>query len=444
MPWVNRPGRIVLPKPLPRHFVPATARPCSAADLRAFADGGNGAGGHTEFTLGLRNVGQSTCLLKGYPRVVATEPGRKPVVATDGGFMVGRERPGNMPPGGVTRLNLETDQDCTARYAKPGQYPTRVYHTVTVSVPGGGQVSIHRPFDVLCGLFTGQFGVAEPPQRYSKPAWTGVRVALRLPASAKSGTVLRYIVDLTNPTGKPMPLRPCPGYTQGLGEAGKTVLELNCTAVPRQEIPARQTIRFAMRIPVPAGTPTGPGRVYWSIAGSVSAGAPGSVRVIGHDTPCTTSQLTAAISGPGQVPGPPNLLGMKRLATAVPLTVTNISGQPCSVYGAPSLVIRSSDGQDLKLQRVSYRQYEQPPHQVVPTVVTLAPHTGTARTTLYWYLPWCGANPNPVTVLITLPANGARLTTTPAGGWIPPACGAGARPAPSRPGEVSADPFRAG
>jgi len=35
------------------------------------------------------------------------------------------------------------------------------------------------------------------------------------------------------------------------------------------------------------------------------------------------------------------------------------------------------------------------------TAITLAPHTGTPRTTLYWYLPWCGPAPNPVSVTLT-------------------------------------------
>ena len=444
VPWVNRPGRIIWPRPLPRRFVPATARPCTAAGLRVFPAGGNGAGGHSEFTVGLRDISRTACLLKGYPHVVATEPGRRPVTAADGGFMVGRERPGNMPPGGVTWLNLETSNDCPAHNPASGRYPTRIYHTVIVTIPGGGQVAIRRPLDVLCGLFTGRFGVTGPPQRYIQPPWTRVRVALELPASVTAGTVLRYIVNLTNPAGQPMRLSPCPGYSQGVGVAGKTVLELNCSAVPGQQLPARRTVRFAMRIPVPGDTPTGPTWVGWSIAGSVTAYAHGTVRVAGHDTPCAAAQLTAAIAGPGQVPGAPNVLGMKGLATAVPLTVTNVSAQPCSVYGAPGIAIRAADGRNLTLSQIPYQNVELPPPRTPPRVIILAPRTGTARTTLYWYLPWCRPDPNPVTVLVTFPANGARLAVAPAGGWTPPACPGGTPPRHSNPGEVSADPFRAG
>jgi hypothetical protein len=444
IPWVSQPGRIIWPRPLPRHFVPATALPCTAAGLRVFPAGGNGATGHTEFTLGLRDISRTACLLKGYPHVVATQPGRRDVVAADGGYMVGRERAGDMPPGGVTWLNLETDRDCPARYANPGRYPTLVYHAVTVSIRGCGLVIIHQPFDVLCGLFTGQFAVTGPPQRSAQPPWAGVRAGLELPAPVAAGSVLRYVADLTSPAGKPMRLSPCPGYFGGIGVAGKTVLELNCAAVPGRQLPAHQTVRFAMQLPVPAGTPTGPARVGWSIAGPVTAYAHGSVRVIGHDIPCTAAQLGAAITGPGQVPGPPTVLGMKGLATAVPLTVTNVSGTPCSVYGAPDVAIRAAGGRNLELSQVSYLNLELPPSRPVPRVIILGPRTGTARTTLYWYLPWCRADPNPVTVLVTLPANGARLAATPGGGWTPPPCRGGTPPRSGSPGEVSAGPFRAG
>ncbi len=134
-------------------------------------------------TLGLRDISRSACLLKGYPRVVATEPDHKLVTAPDGGYMVGRERPGNMPPGGVTWLNLETDNDCPAHNPASGRYPTRVYQTGDRDHSRWRPGRHPQPLDVLCGLFTGRFGVTEPPQRYINPPWTRVRVALELPAS---------------------------------------------------------------------------------------------------------------------------------------------------------------------------------------------------------------------------------------------------------------------
>lgn len=440
VPWVDLPGRPFEPSPLPAHRLPANARPCTASQVRVSPDGGNGGGGHSYQTFAFRNVSKTACILRGYPPVVASEPGKADVTAADSGFFVGRERSGNMPPGGVTTLNIETERDCPARYANPGKFPALIYHTVTIGIPGGGQVALHQAFDVLCGLHTGQFAVAQPPQRYTHSPITGARAALELPSGVAAGATLDYVADLTNPTGTGMVLSPCPGYQQGLGSAGKETLSLNCRA--RHRIPARQTVRFAMRLHVPAGTPTGPIIVYWRVAAPDGAFARGSLHVYGRDTPCRPSQLHASITGPGQVPGPPNLLGMKGMATEVPLTVTNISGQPCSIEGVPSVTFTAADGSMLRLRQVPRQQFSRHPAPPL-TAITLAPHTGTARTTLYWYLPWCGPDPNPVSITITFPADDAVLTVAPAGGWNPPPCRANPGPQ-SNPGLVSVGQFRPG
>jgi hypothetical protein len=439
VPWADLPGQFFEPSPLPEHRRPADARPCTASQVRVSPDGGNGATGHLFAYFAFRNVSRATCILRGYPPVVASEPGKPGVTAAHSAWFADGERSGNMRPGGVTMLSIETDRDCPARYANPDQYPALIYHTVTVGIPGGGQVVINHQFDVLCGLFTGQFAAAQPPQRYTHSPVTGARAALELPRGVAAGTTLDYVAALTNPTGTDMVLTPCPGYQQGLGSAAKAVLSLNCRA--QRRIPAHQTVRFAMRLRVPAGTPTGPDTVYWQIAAPDGAFARGSLHVYGRDTPCTQSQVHASITGPGQIPGPPNLLGAKKMATEVPLTVTNISGEPCSVDGVPSVTVTAADGSDLGLRQVPGQQFSQRPLPVPQTATTLAPHTGTARTTLYWYLPWCGPDPNPVTVTITIPADGAVITVTPARGWKPPPCHGTNPRSPSSPGLVSADPF---
>ncbi len=439
VPWVDLPGRFFMPSPLPAHWRPANARPCTAAQVRVSPNGRNGAGGHLFEYYAFRNVSRTTCILRGYPHVVATEPGKPGMTATHSRWFADEERSGNMRPGGVTGLSIETDFNCPARYAHPNEHPTLIYHTVTINIPGGGQVVINQAFDVLCGLSTGRFAVPQPPQRYPHSPVTGARAALELPSGVIAGTTLDYVAAVTNPTGTDMVLTPCPGYLQGLGLAGKPVLALNCRA--QRRIPAHQTVRFAMRLRVPAGTPTGPATVYWQIAAIGGASARGSLHVYGHDTPCRQSQLHASITGPGRIPGLPNVLGAKKMATEVPLTVTNTSSQPCSVEGVPSVTVRAADGSGLRLRQVPSQQFSLQPAPLPPTAITLAPHTGTARTTLDWYLPWCGPDPNPVTVTITLPTNEAVLTVTPTAGWQPPPCRA-EHGSLGNPGLVSADQFR--
>jgi hypothetical protein len=91
----------------------------------------------------------------------------------------------------------------------------------------------------------------------------------------------------------------------------------------------------------------------------------------------------------------------------------------------------------LKLTGIDQGQAEMRPVVVTPPTVVLAPGAS-ATTHLYWYLPWCAPDPNPVTVTITLPANGAAVSAQPVGGWTPPSCKnwPGTEPAT---GEIGAD-----
>jgi hypothetical protein len=192
-----------------------------------------------------------------------------------------------------------------------------------------------------------------------------------------------------------------------------------------------------MEVEVPADFPTGSADVYWNVAATTDPyiGARGSVYVRGADTPCVSGQLMATITGPGIVPGPPNMYGVKGYASAVPLVLTNRSSATCSVRGAPSVDLRAADGHGLGLMQIDERNVILT-NLPSPTVV-LAPGDA-ATTTLYWYSDFCGSDPNPLTVTITLPANGATVEATPIGGWRPPPCPDG----PPGHGQEGADPFR--
>lgn len=442
VPWVDQTGSLAITSPLPPAPVPTDGPACAAADVAVSPLGQNGGGGHTYQTFAFRDAGPRPCILRGHPRAVATEPGKQPVVAANGGFFAGGLVPETMTPGGVTTdLNLETERDCAARGAGPGNWPTSIYHTVTVSIPGGGDVVLRGSFDVECGLYVSEFGVPPADPVYPTPLLAGATITLELPSSVKAAEHLRYVVGIGNPTSADMVLDPCPSYSQqGPGDPGKTPLLLNCGAV--KDVAAGQSVRFAMQILVPADTPTGPAQVCWTVVDITSGKdrACGSVEVEGADTPCTSDQLTAAIAGPGSTPGPSNMYALKGVATQVPLTLTNRSATTCSVRGAPKVAIAGSDGSPLKLTGIDEGQAEMSPVVVTPPTVVLAPGAS-ATTHVYWYLPWCAPDPNPVTVTITLPANGAAVSAKPAGGWTPPPCknwpGAAAMT-----GETSADPLR--
>jgi hypothetical protein len=56
-----------------------------------------------------------------------------------------------------------------------------------------------------------------------------------------------------------------------------------------------------------------------------------------------------------------------------------------------------------------------------PAQIRLTPGSS-AQTRLSWHTRWCGADPNPVTVTLTLPSAGGAVTVLPAKGWAPPDC----------------------
>ncbi len=436
VPWIDRPGSMVAASPLPPSPLPTSGPACAAASLAASNGGGDGAAGSLFYTITFTNTTSYDCVLRGTPRVVATEAGKRPVAATPARLFP--VVPTALASGGQSTLQLQTVRDCAARSQGPGNWPTDVYDTVTIAIPGGGSVAVHGSFDVECGLYVGEFGVTPPDPVYPTPPLGGATFKLDLPASVQAGDQLRYVVDIANPTDADMTLDPCPSYLQqGPDDPGKTPLQLNCDAV--HEVAAGQTVRFAMQLPIPADTPTGPAQVCWTLVDITSGkdGGCGSVEIEGTDTPCASDQLAATIAGPGTTPGPSNMYALKGVATEVSLTLTNRSATACSVRGAPIVAISESGGSPLKLSGVDEGQAEMSPVVVTPPTVVLPPGAA-AATHLYWYLPWCAPDPNPVTVTITLPANGATATATPTGGWSPPPCKSWSA---GMPGETSADPL---
>jgi len=125
--------------------------------------------------------------VRGFPSVVAAEPGLPDVTAVHSTWFVSQQRSGNMRRGGVTMLSIETDRDCAARYANPHEFPTLTYHTVTVGIPGGGHVLIRHAFDVLCGLSTGRFSMTQPPRRYTQSPVHGPGRRPNCPAASSPG-----------------------------------------------------------------------------------------------------------------------------------------------------------------------------------------------------------------------------------------------------------------
>ena len=125
-------------------------------------------------------------------------------------------------------------------------------------------VGLVGSLDLSCGLHVTTFEDPNYPQPQVIIPLAGLLPTLVLPHSARAGDTLVYEVDLRNPTPHPIALEPCPGYFEDAGD--KLIFltyALNCT--PVGSIPAGQTVRFAMKLPLPADIPVGPVRIEWAL-----------------------------------------------------------------------------------------------------------------------------------------------------------------------------------
>lgn len=279
VPWAPLPWT---PPPVPAESSPAprphTAPPCRAAGLAPSFDRENGAGGHLVVFLHLRNTGAAPCLLDGYPRVTALQPGRPAVAATAGSWV---PDPGSADaaPGTDAWLGLETVTYCPARPGGGGGLPR--YHHLDVVLPSGDHLALGNAdgFDVTCGLFLTHFFVPRPDPTPPPDPTAALRVSLELPATVVAGTTLTYVAVLSNPTDRAIALRPCPGFLQNLTEpVVKDLHTLNCGRAP--VVPAGGAVRFAMRLPVPASARPGPVTVRWFLASASGGRASATVRVV--------------------------------------------------------------------------------------------------------------------------------------------------------------------
>ena len=281
VPWIDKPApSLGLPTPVPRAAPPANAPFCQASQVTVTPAGGNGAGGHLAQYLTFTNISQATCLLSGYPKVVATEAGRPPVTAERGDFFGDPGPAANVTPGKTAGLTLETDDNCPATFTSPPPAPL-IYNHVAVYLPGGVR-TVTDSLNLICGLSESRFGVPQPASVYQTSPLFELRASMELPASERPGQILNYVIDLTNPTPNTIELTPCPGYLEFAIVSTKLVANetyaLNCNTTPA--IGANETLRYAMRMQIsPSATP-GTAQIHWTLALSPGAAvADGSLEV---------------------------------------------------------------------------------------------------------------------------------------------------------------------
>ena len=264
------------------HVVPAS--PCRASHLRVV---GNGfqfqpaiAGGTGSVTL--RNAGPGACRLTGRPDVrlvgavpaprqrqvvvPAELPGFPTVVPPDATLYA-------LPAGGTATLGVDWRNWCVPRVRKAPVPP----RAVRITLPGGGG-SIDVGYNAVPSCDApGQpatIGVRpfQPsPVRATTPWTAGVVQATiqplsggEAPLAGKRGEVVRFAVQLHNASAAAVRFDRCPLLIEMLAPAGRPeVHQLNCQAA--SPIPPSGSLRFEMRIQVPANAPAGANGLFWEL-----------------------------------------------------------------------------------------------------------------------------------------------------------------------------------
>ena len=281
VPWVSQPRpRYEIPPPKAVRYT-TDAPPCRAADVRVSGGRNAAAAGNLLEELVFTNAGAKACLLRGYPTVTADTPSGRRVLHPRRDTFFGKLVPADLPPGGHVFLDFGTS-DCGCRCESIDGVR---YRHLVFTLPEGGAIDAGRiTITNGCYLDMSAFGLPErdeQPQATPGTAET-LEAKARLPATARAGGTLRYVITLTNPNGVSVVFTPCPGYTQYIGNeggGGQGSFALNCAAV--KEIPPHGHIAYEMRLEVPSGLVSGPAKVAWRLNTTAGPSTAGVVRIVG-------------------------------------------------------------------------------------------------------------------------------------------------------------------
>jgi hypothetical protein len=406
-----------VPTPLPTTPPPTGTPACTADQLAATSRGYSGVSQDDGDVVEVRNVSQQTCLLDGPVRAILYGTGAPPLhVSGSGSYFPTREVSFNMPPGESTQVWFHATSGCQSA---PGTGVAAIPVTsASIAIPSGGSVAVAGlNMPRACGITVDRFTQELPERTYPPSPLQGAKIYLQSPATVRAGQTFDFVVTLANPTRKAITMTPCPGYDEFLsaGTTTKGVYGLNCAG--HTSLAPHERLRFQMQLQVGSDAASGPATLYWSVADLVTV-ARADLMVIGNDIPCQARQLTASAPDAARPIGADDFYAGKDSGTSLRVTVTNTSATTCTLQGSPTVSISSSKT-TLPVPMAKGEAYGKPlPY---PAQIRLTPGTS-ARTTLSWHTRWCGADPNPVTVTLTLPSAGGAVTVLPANGWTPPDC----------------------
>jgi hypothetical protein len=271
VPWIDRPA--------PAYHAPALrvlpystkAPPCRAGQLTVRQRRTAVGLGNVLERFAFLNLGNTRCLLRGFPRVTGVTakgvhrsvPARRSPDGTYFGTLV----PADIAPGERGFLDFATGQGCR----NPSRSARR-YRALVFALPaGGGLVSAPQSsLVIMCGfLRMSQLGLLAPQPTAPTPepgTPDTLTVGAAMPAEARAGTTLRFVVTLANPTAGAVRLVTCPRYNEGIYTISGRVsrwYSLNCEGV--RSIAAHARVSYAMALPIPTNVPAGFAKFWWAL-----------------------------------------------------------------------------------------------------------------------------------------------------------------------------------
>jgi len=276
----------------------APAPPCQAGALKVDGAGFQFApaisGGTGEVTL--RNAGSAACRLTGRPdvRVIGAvpEPAQRqtPLPAESPAFpaVVPPDRALlSVPPGAAVTASVDWLNWCISPSATKPIAPK----AIRLTLPSGtGSLDVDYNAVPACDSPEAPTTLGVRPFRpaplpASTPWTTSVVQAAIQPLSGgrgqltgRRGEEVRFAVELRNRSTAPIPFDRCPLVVEVLAPAGASeVHQLNCRAAG--QLPATGSLRFEMRIRVPADAPPGSNGLFWELD-PTGAGGPEAVSKI--------------------------------------------------------------------------------------------------------------------------------------------------------------------
>ena len=279
----------------------ATAQPCRAAQLRLVGpgfvfspaiQGGTGA-------VTLRNAGPGACRLTGRPgvRLVGAVPAPQqhqiPLPAQAAEFPTlapPDERLLALPVGGTATLQVDWRNWCVPVVPHSRAKPTPP-RALRITLPGGrgtidASYNAVPPCDAAGRPSTAGVRPFRPaPLAATRPWSTTAVLASIVPLSGKAsltgrrGDVVRFAVELRNPSTAPVSFERCPLVAEMLAPAGRPEgHRLNCGAAG--PLAPGASVRFEMRIQIPAGAPDGPNGLFCELDPTGAQGPEAVSRVV--------------------------------------------------------------------------------------------------------------------------------------------------------------------